>query len=317
MMVISTKFYKSYKFTEKTLVNLMIILLYLYPNQIIKKMKTIKLLSFLFLSILITSCSSEDDSGDSTPSSSFIVNGSNITLTSATALRVENTLQIVASASDGSSMDLTFDKFGNLGEVRYFDAEFNSNENFQHFKANYFTFNLISINETQKKVEVSFSGNLYEEEDDLNSASIVVSGSFNLPYTEQTPTISGLGLSCKIAGTDWYDVEFWDNGFWSVDRKFISDDEYMIIMKFTDEAIQPGSYNFTTSSENGIQLAKYDTETNTYIEYNAVGTLTISSNSEFSPLISVVDGTFSFTATNPSNPSDQIQVTNGTFKTNF
>lgn len=280
-------------------------------------MKKIKLLSFLFLSILITSCSSDGDSGDSTPISSFTLNGTNVALTSATALRVENTLAIVAHASDGSSMDLSFDKFGNLGEIRYFDAEFNSKENFQHFKANYFTFNLISINETQKKVQVSFSGNLYEERDDLNSASITVSGSFDLPYTEQTPIVSDLGLTCKIAGTDWYNVEIWDNGWWSVDRKFISDDEYMIIMKFTDESIQPGNYNFTTSSENGIQLAKYDTETNTYTEYNAVGTLTISSNSEFSPLINLVEGTFSFTATNPSDPTDQIQVTNGSFKTNF
>jgi len=316
-MNIDTKSCKSYKFPEKTLVNLMIILLYLCPNQIIKKMKKIKLLSFLFLTILITSCSSDSDSGDSTPSSSFVVNGSNVSITSATAVRAENTLQIIAYASDGTSMDLTFDKFGNLGAIRYFDADFNSKQNFQHFKENYFTFNLISINESQKKVKVSFSGNLYEEEDDLNSASITVSGSFDLPYIEQTPLVSGLGLSCKIAGTDWYNVEFWDNGWWSVDRKFISDDEYMIIMKFTDEAIQPGNYNFTTSSENGLQLAKYDTETNTYIEYNAVGSLTISSNSEFSPLISIVEGTFSFTATNPYNPSDQIQVTNGSFKTNF
>ena len=280
-------------------------------------MKKIKFLSFLFLSIFITSCSSDSDSGDSSTSNSLTVNGSTVSITSATALRVENSLAIVAYASDGSSMDLSFDKYGNLGEVRYFDADFNSKETFQHFKSNYFTFNLISINESQKKVKVSFSGNLYEEKNDLNSASISVNGSFDLPYIEQSPIVSGLGLTCKIAGTNWYNTEFWDNGWWSVDRKFISDDEYMIIMKFSDEAIQPGNYSFSTSSDNRIQLAKYDTETNTYIEYNTVGSLTISSNSEFSPLISIVEGTFSFTATNPSNPSDQIQVTNGSFKTNF
>ncbi|GGD19706.1 hypothetical protein GCM10011343_07800 [Flavobacterium orientale] len=246
-----------------------------------------------------------------------MVNGSAVTITNAAAMRVENTLAIVASASNGSFMDLSFDKFGNLGEIRYFDAEFNSKQNFQHFKSNYFTFELISINESQKKVKVSFSGNLYENNNDLSSPSITVSGSFDLPYTIQTSNIPGLGLSCKIAGNDWYETEFWDNGFWSVDRKFISDDENMIIMKFTDEEIQTGNYNFSTSSGNLIQLAKYDVATNTYIEYDTVGSLTISSNTEFSKLIRIVEGTFSFTATNPTNPSDQIQVTNGVFKTNF
>ena len=120
-------------------------------------MKKIKFLSFLFLSIFITSCSSDSDSGDSSTSNGLTVNGSAVSITSATALRVENSLAIVAYASDGSSMDLSFDKFGNLGEVRYFDADFNSKETFQHFKSNYFTFNLISINESQKKVKVSFS----------------------------------------------------------------------------------------------------------------------------------------------------------------
>ena len=224
---------------------------------------------------------------------------------------------VIGDAADGSTIQLEFNKFGNLGRVSYWDPAFNTYTNFQYYKAHYFNFNLISVNESTHKVKVSFSGTLYNDETDLNSDSVVVNGSFDLPYIEHTPTIAGLGLNCKIAGSDWIETDFWDNGWNNVDRKYLSDDDKMIIMRLEDEYIAPGTYNFTTASVNKIQLAKYSTTTNEYTEYNASGTLTITSNSE--PIIGfrIIEGTYSFTATNPSNPSDQIQVTNGTFKTNF
>jgi hypothetical protein len=279
-------------------------------------MKNFKFILFIAVAAIFGSCSSDSNSGSDTPNA-FAVNGTNVTLSSTIAQKSENTIAIIADATDGSSIEVTFNKFGDLQRFSYYDANFNSYRNFQYFKSNYFNFDLVSINESSKRVKVTFSGTLYENENDLNSNSQEISGSFDLPYIVQTPIIAGLELSCKIAGNNWYDTDFWDNGFGDVDRKFISDDENMIIMRLTEENIAIGTYNFTTNTNNRFQLAKYNTTTNQYVEYDTAGTLTITSNSTPFFGIRVVEGTFSFVATNPSNSSDQVQITNGVFKTNF
>lgn len=276
-------------------------------------MKIKNFFSVLFLAALTISCSS-GDSGSSTDEATLVLNGTNVTLSSPIAQRSENTFLISADTPDGSSIQLLFDKFGNMEEFSYWE-DVDTYHNFQHYNSHYFTFNLISVDETARRVKVSFSGNLYLDDEDLSSTTKMVSGTFDLPYITQTPTLAGLGLNCKIAGADWYETEFWDNGWGNVDRKFISDDDKQIIMSFAGEDIAPGTYTFTTSSANKIQLAKYNTTTNTYNVYNTSGTLTISSNTD--GFIRIVEGTFSFTATNSLNSSDVIQVTNGSFKTNF
>ncbi len=279
-------------------------------------MKILKLIPCLFVLIILASCSSSDGGGGGSDASSFSLNGSQVNLTGVMAQRGDNTFVISADTPDGSSIQLEFNKFGNLAEFSYWE-EFDVYKNFQYYKSNYFTFNLISVDESARRVKVSFSGNLYLDENDLTSATKQISGSFDLPYTVTTPVLSGLGLQCKIAGNDWYQTQFWDNGFGNVDRKYISDDDKMIIMQFIDEDIALGTYTFTTSSNNKIQLAKYDTTTNTFTQYNTSGTVTVTSNSFPIFGIRIIEGTYSFTATNPSNASEQIQVTNGAFKTNF
>lgn len=213
-------------------------------------MRITKIISFLFLVALTASCSSSDSGGSST-ASTFVLNGANVALTSSSAQRSENSFAIIADASDGSSIQILFNKFGNLEEFSYWDAT-DSYKNHEYYKSHYFTFNLISVNESTHKVKVSFSGTVYLDEWDLTSATKEVSGTFDLPYITQTPTLTGLGLSCKIAGNDWYETDFWDNGFGNVDRKYINDDDKMIIMRFTDEEIAAGTYAFTTSRSESV-----------------------------------------------------------------
>lgn len=274
-----------------------------------------KILKFISIFILagLTSCSS-DSSGESSVSNALTVNGNTVTLGTVIAQKSEETLFIYASASDGSSIQIGFNKYGNLESVIYDDQNFNSFYNYQYFKSNYFDFDLISINESNNSVKISYSGNLYSNENDLESDSVSISGSFNVNYINQTPLIEGLGLSCKIGGQNWYETDFWDNGFSNVDRKFINDDDKMIIMNFEDESIEPGTYTFNGSNVNKLSLAKFNTTTKEYDSYDTSGTVTITSNTIVSGVVRVIEGTFSFTATNGSNT---IEVTNGTFKTNF
>jgi hypothetical protein len=276
-------------------------------------MKKIKLLSFVFLTALLISCSS-DSSGESSVSSALTVNGNNVTLGAVVAQKSEESLLIYSTASDGSSIQIGFNKYGNLESVIYDDQNFNSFYNYQYFKSNYFDFDLISLNESNNSVKISYSGTLYSNENDLESDSISISGSFNVNYINQTPLIEGLGLSCKISGQNWYETDFWDNGFSNVDRKFINDDDKMIVMNFEDESIEPGTYTFNGSNANKISLAKFNTTTKEYDSYDTNGTVTITSNTIVSGVVRVIEGTFSFTATNGSST---IEVTNGAFKTNF
>lgn len=281
-------------------------------------MKITKVICFLWLAVAVSSCSSDSGGSSSSTSTSVTFDGTSQTIANTQALKSENTMTISVVTSDDSYLDIEFNKFGDLKEVSYepHDA-FETYTSYQYYKSNYFTFNLVSVNESTHKVKVTFSGKLYADKNDLTSAFKTVSGTIDASYMDVTPTVAGLDLSCKIAGNDWNATEFWDNGISEVDRKFISDDQNQIIMAFSEENIAVGTYTFTTASDRRIQLAKYDTATQQYKIYNATaGNLAITSNNMVG-FFRIVQGTFSFTATNPTNPADVIQVTNGSFKTNF
>lgn len=278
-----------------------------------------KLYFFVVFSSLAVSCSSSDSdsSGSADNSGTLTVNGTSVTITDKIAQRADNTLAISANADDGSSLQLTFDSFGNLDTANYYDSEGNDYNSYKHFNSNYFNFNLLSVNATNKTVKVSYSGKVYLNDEDLTSSYKTIGGSFNLTYILQTPIISGIGISCKIAGTDWHETTSWDNGFFGdVDRKFISSDANLIVMKFASEGITPGTYIFNPASANAFQLAKYNTTTLEYDYYECTGSFTVTSNTDYFSY-SIVEGTFSFTAINPLNPSQEITVSNGVFKTNI
>lgn len=276
-------------------------------------MKKIKLVYLLVLVISAISCSSDGDGGSSVQTA-LTVNGNSVTLSNVFAQKSERTMSIYATGNDDSSIEIIFNQFGDLESVNYDDADFNSYYNYQYYKSNYFTFNIVSLDEANNRVKVSYSGTLYSDETNLNSESINVSGSFDTEYVNQTPSIAGIGLSCKINGQNWYETDFWDNGIFNVDRKYISDDENMIVMNLTEEEIATGTYSFTNNSQNKIGFAKFNTTTKEYDYYQTTGTLTITSNTVVSSFVRIVEGTFSFTATNGSST---IQITNGVFKTNF
>lgn len=287
-------------------------------------MKKLQLFAFLFIASLAISCSS-DDGGDSTggpfePTFEYTFDGNPLNISVSSGQKSGNSMVVVAGDSQGNSIQFQFDKFGNLGSVSATPSDFEMPDYDSHknYSGHYFTFDLIEINEAEKTVKASFSGKLYEDNEDLNSDFKEVSGTFWVKYVEMTPAVAGLEVSAKINGNDWYATNsFTTNGTGSFETFIhheLSDDEYKIMLGFDDSNMTAGVRNFTPATETiYATIAKYNLQTKFYETFNATGTMTITGTESFG-IFTIVSGTYSFSAVNPSNSSETIQVTDGKFK---
>lgn len=289
-------------------------------------MKKVHFFACLFVALLGASCSS-DDSGEETigggsfeSSFEYVSGGTALNIIGSQGSKSGNSMAVVAADAQGNSIQFEFDKFGNLGAVSASPANFElpSVYSHQYFSGHYFTFNLIEIDETNKTVKASFSGKLYEDNEDLNSDFTEVNGSFWVKYTEVTPSVSGLEVSATINGNDWHSTNSYTSngtGNWSTFiHHELSDDEYKIMLGFDDENMMAGIHNFTPATETiYATVAKYNLETKMYEKFNATGVLEITGTETFG-IFTIVSGTYSFTAVNPNDSSETIQVTNGKFK---
>jgi len=288
-------------------------------------MKKLHFFACLFVTVLTVSCAS-DDSGENPGGENFqssfeyVSGGSTMNIIGSQASKSGNSMAVVAADAEGNSIQFEFDKFGNLGAVSASPADFElpSVYSHQNFSGHYFTFNLIAIDEVNKTVKATFSGKLYEDDEDLNSDFTEISGSFWINYTEVTPTVPGLEVSAKIDGNDWYSTNSYTTngtGNWSTFiHHELGDDEYKIMLGFDDENMSAGIHTFTPATETiYATIAKYNLETKMYEKFDATGTLEITGTETFG-IITIVSGTYSFTAVNPNDSSETIQVTNGKFK---
>ncbi|HMI08175.1 MAG TPA: hypothetical protein VK528_11550 [Flavobacterium sp.] len=282
-------------------------------------------LSILFCIILATvaGCSSNDDDPVTVPvvetPSVFKmdVNGvEKYNISSAVVFKTENTILIKLSNTNR----ISFDASGQFGFFKL-DLDLPSPGqtslfySFREFSSNYFDFNLEQIDEVHKRIKGTYSGYLYANEANLNSEIKYVSGYFDLAYRDLVPTVSGLKNHARINGNDWnrtnkYSIQAADGIGTHVIQHDLSDGEYKIMVNYDLTHTPVGTYNFIPAdATNKIQLAKFDTVTNTYINYNCTGTLVITKREG-----DIFGGTYQFTAVNPNNPADVIQVTDGDFK---
>ncbi len=288
-------------------------------------MKSLQSFVLLFVfAALFTSCSSDSGSGGGENSFTYVYDGNNVNLTDIQAQKSENSLVVSGVAADGQAIEFTFNKFGNLGTVSSFSVssfDFIDTYSYMNYCGHYFTFNLISIDEANKRVHVTFSGDLYEDGYDLDTNSVPVSGEFDLTYTDVTPAVPGLEVYCKIAGADWYATNSSmhnGNSFDDFILDYSSDDENSIYLGFDSSNNGPGTYNFTAASTtNFAKLVKFNPSTQDFTEYNCAGTVTVTSKTSAGFVGYYLEGTYSFTATNPSNSAQVVQVTNGRFKTYY
>ncbi|MEN9337032.1 MAG: hypothetical protein RLZZ500_2019 [Bacteroidota bacterium] len=276
--------------------------------------------TFLFTFLLI-SCSNSENSSNSGQSQNVVTFSSNSvakTVTNFQARKSENTIVITATTSDNYGIEINFNKFGDLNKVSTYNlmgSEMNSSH--INFTSHYFTFNLTSIDETNRVVKGNFTGRLYENENDLSSPYVTVNGNFDVIYTEVTPTVPNLECYAKIGGQDWYSTKGYQNNGFGMDdfiMQNLSDDDVLIGMGFNATNNGPGNYSFTpTSTTNFVHFSKFNTTTLEYDQYNCTGTMTVVSKT---PAIVgyIIDVNFSLTAVNPANPSQTIQITNGHYK---
>jgi hypothetical protein len=283
-------------------------------------MKKIKFIMLLSIAAILGSCSSDSSSSSSvTESFTYKIDGEVITVTSWEALRSEETIAVSGYGSNGKSISFEFNTNGDIGEVDTYSLTDLSvpPRNAQAYYTNEsFTFNLISVNSSNKSVKVSFSGKVYENEYDLTSPSVDVEGAFTVNYEDVVPTVPGLGVFAKVAGADWFSSSSdQSGGFFSgsdITLSSYNGDIYSIDITSNHDDSIVGSYDFIpSSSTNMVTLSKYNTMTDSFDVYNCTGTLNMTTKT-VGLQFTVISGTFTFTAVDPVT-SASITVTNGTF----
>lgn len=280
-------------------------------------MKKIKFIAFVLFTALIASCSSGDDDNDNTdnnPSTEgsfdFVYNNVTKKVSSWKAKKIDDYMQVEGLTSDGIGVNFVFNVYGNLYGATTFGTK--SHEASEVFTSNTFTFTLEELNTVNKTVKVKFSGKMYIDGYDTESDFIVVSGSFDLPYSNSTPDIPGLGTSAKFNGTDWHGMAFSSSTTGSTQITTLNvenDGAYSLGIVFPKANLKTGTFSFTGDDfSNGISLDKFDVSTGEIVAYDVTGTITYTNVTS-----NYVEGTFSLTATHPDNDS-KIVITEGKFK---
>lgn len=288
-----------------------------------KKLKHAALV--LFLSAFAVSCSSDDSNPvNNNPSGEeffeYTIDGEEQNVTTWIAARSESSFEVQGTAASGRVIHFTFNQWGNLGDASTManDLEIPWRTSYHYFKSNYFTFELVAIDEANKTVEVNFSGKVFDEEYDITSTFSTVEGSFKVAYTQVTPQISGLGVSATVNGTAWHDSDGdQEGGFFSGENLTLNasnDSKYTLGIVTNHDNTTTGVHTFgEAESSNKVKLFVYDTQENYEVEYTTTtGTMNVTEKT-VGAQYTVIAGTFSFTAEHPETGA-AITVQNGTFK---
>ncbi len=282
-------------------------------------MKFLKTLTILFFTISIISCSTDEDSDGISNKDSFEYKHENedVKIVNWRAVKSENTIEVIGNSEKGESFSVRFNVYGNLSAATVITDEKDSDGftkaywAYEYFKSNYFNFELLGLDETNKRVSVKFSGDLYEDQYDIDSETNYVEGSFNVGYTEVTPQILGLEVSAVIDGDKWYSTSSTSSGGLSGSPRsyeHYSDNAYNLSYVIINNSFETGTFQFdSNTSYNKITFSRYDPNTDGFIGYETSGVFTISEHIQGFG-INQIKGTFSLTAV---NGNETIQITDG------
>lgn len=302
-------------------------------------MRYIKYIIFSVVFIL-SSCSNDDGSNNNDGNNndqpieiirqfSLFVNGDQSNLNESrysTAYRKEHTIFIGGENPQDIifKLQISFDENGHFGKMIYKEQNnssslpkyFYSNRN---FSSNSFNFIIQQYDQVSKRIKGSYSGYLFIDPENLSSESKFVSGDFDLPIADIVPPISGLINEATINNQYWRSSNKFqtlgDNTGQNqeLNLHYLRDDEYKMTFTFDKINTLLGTYSFTpTTLINKIKLSKYNLTTSTYINYNCTGTVQVLLLPPF-----CFDGIYNFTAINPNDPNDVIQVENGKFRIDY
>lgn len=297
-------------------------------------------IKYIILSVvfILSSCSSDNggnnDDNNNEPivvirKFSLFVNGVQSSMDGtrfSTAYRREHTIHIggINPQDVIFKLQISFDENGHFGKMIYkeqdnstlLDKYFYSNRNYSSQR---FNFIIQQYDQVNRRVKGSYSGYLFIDPENLSSESKYVSGDFDLPIVDIAPPISGLINEATINTQYWRSTNRFqtlgNNTGQSEELNLhcLSDDEYKMTFTFHKTNTLLGTYSFTpTTLINKINFYKYDLNTSTYINYNCIGTVQILLRPPF-----CFEGIYNFTAVNPTNPSDVIQVQNGKFRIDY
>lgn len=280
---------------------------------------TMVLLAFSFIS-----CSSDSNSAAPPVNDTFkiAVNGvdySGDNNYSGITTKTEDTFLIETSSSYGK-LSLSFTATGKLGfftiDRHTGDPSITSLFYTSYFRtADNFTFYLISVDESNKRIKGSYSGYVYANPRNTNSEKKFITGDFDLKYEDNIPGIFGLSNKAQINGIDWLsDNRYTELGaggiYTNVAQHDFNGSEYEIIITINHQVLTVGTYTFSGSdSTPKVELVKYDPGMATTILYHSTGTLNVTKINN-----GIVYANYSFTAVNPLNSSDVTTVTNGEIK---
>ena len=288
-------------------------------------MKKIKIIALFLTTLIIASCSNNDDAPITSENNidyfNFSKENQNIVVGTWKAYRTENNIEVLGNAADGTGVYGSFNKFGNIIRIGTIPASgaFGDRNNYQNFSSNYFNFSLASLDEANKRVTVTFSGKVYENEYNLTSPSNNITGSFSVKYTDVVPTNPGIETFAKINGIDFHSATGGlssTGGASNLELYYHNGSQYRISVYINLNSTTAGSYNFTPSTlNNKVILSKYNTSTHNFDNFNCTGNLNISEKTTTFGYTYIVS-TFNLSAVSPTG-GPTIQVTNGTQKDFF
>ncbi|KGO85963.1 hypothetical protein Q765_12920 [Flavobacterium rivuli WB 3.3-2 = DSM 21788] len=292
-------------------------------------MKHLKKVFIFLFAALMASCSSEDADAvndGTTPITgadnfTYKIDGRTVAINNTIAQRSGSTIAVAGYAADGTAIAVEFNEFGNLKDITaYSISNFDvpTRSEYHYFKSNYINFELVAIDATAKKVKVTFSGKVYDEEYDLTSDYSTVEGSFQVTYRDVVPEVAGLGVFAKINNENWYTTDITQSGGFfpgsDITLNESNDSKYTIGIITNHDNSTVGTHSFGPAvSSNKVILSEYNTTTHEDVEYTSTtGTIKITAKTT-NILYTIIEGTFSLTARHPTNGTT-VTVTDGTFK---
>ncbi len=289
-------------------------------------MKNYITLLFVSLSLILTSCSSSDDSNDmetqlpTENSFSVTIDGQLYTFDTFIALKVFDNYEVLGSNSNQENFYLRFNQNGVLDRANFYviDGSFDNDYNSAFYNPDFNLTNL-TFDMSQNIVSASFNGNIYQDDLDITSTSRTVeSGSFNLTFTvnQADPNLDEF-INATINGQSYETIKHGTTGGAAgstiVGNFGISDGTITTTIYVDASNIQTGTFNFTEGSAINKVSFEYVNpfdDDNDYEELDASGTLIIDTIIE-GALFDLIQGTFTATATSTSG--ETYVVENGTF----
>lgn len=294
-----------------------------------------------FIAFAFVSCSSDGDNSSSTVNTplhyfKFTIDGVEDDLANPDYLVANftsgnvsfNGKRIIVGAAGGNGGDTDsqyqarFD-FTSDGKLLYANLNFSSIEfqnpgfyNFIEYPSYFCQVDNFEIDQINKEVKIKFTVHLFSDKSNINSYSREIKADIKMPYEEMPQSVGpdltygGVEQYCKadINGQPWMAL------FERTYSIFTNEGPYRIETHFANMPA-PGNFTFDSSStDNYVRFAKFNTTTMTYDYYTVNGQVGYTYREFHGSTNYSFIGTYSFTAVNPLNPADVIQVTNGTFR---